>query len=290
MEPMSQLETGSFMTAPRPIALPETIRVVTWNINRGLRLDEVIEFLSATAADLILLQEVDMNARRTRCRNVARQIAQALAMNYVFGCEFEELSQRHNASPAYHGQATLSRFPFLSSRIFRFQRQSTFWHPRWFIPPMRPFQRRLGGRIVLINSIDLPERKLIVYNVHLESRGDDALRYSQLLEVLYDVSQQAAEVQVIVAGDFNANLRQEPAFSAIRKTGLISPFAHISGLPTTTPSRFEGSSTIDWILTKGPLIASKPKLHDSIVASDHYPLSLILSGRPLNTPKGEQHE
>jgi len=263
------------MTTPDSFAIPDAVKIVTWNINRGQRLNEVIEFLAGAAADLILLQEADLNARRTHCRNVAREIARALTMNYVFGCEFEELSQRRNGMPAYHGQTTLSRFPLLNSRILRFHRQSRFWLPRWFIPRMRPFQRRLGGRMALISYVDLPERKLIVYNVHLESRGNN-VRCSQLWELLDDVSQHAADVQVVVAGDFNANLRQEPAVSAISKTGLSNPFAPISSLSTNVPSRFNGSRMIDWILTKGPLIAHEPKLHDSIRASDHYPLSLTL--------------
>jgi endonuclease/exonuclease/phosphatase family metal-dependent hydrolase len=275
MEPMKQLETGSFITTPDPLARLDAVRIVTWNINRGLRLNETIEFLTRAAADLILLQEADLNAQRTHCRNIAQEIAQALAMNYVFGYEFEELSQRRNGMPAFHGQATLSRFPLLNSRILRFNRQSRFWLPRWFIPRMRPFQRRLGGRMALISYVDLPERKLIVYNVHLESRGND-VRCSQLWELLDDVSQHAADVQVVVAGDFNADLRQEPAVSAIGKTGLGNPFAPILGLPTNMPSRFNGSRMIDWILTKGPLIAYEPKLHDSVRASDHYPLSLTL--------------
>ena len=287
---MKQLETGSFMTTPSAIALPNAVRIVTWNINRGQRLNEVIEFLAGAAADLILLQEADLNARRTHCRNVAQEIAQALAMNYAFGCEFEELTQGHNGMPAYHGQATLSRFPLLNSRILRFHRQSRFWLPRWFIPPIKPFQRRLGGRMALISHIALTERKLIVYNVHLESRGNDTLRCSQLAEILDDVSQHASDVQVVIAGDFNANLRQEPAVSAIRKAGLSNPFAHISSRPTTVPSRFNGSRTIDWVLTKGPLIASEPKSHDSIWASDHYPLSFVLSHRPHDTRRGRQHE
>lgn len=158
------------MTTPAPFAVPDALRIVTWNINRGQRLSEVIEFLAGTAADLILLQEADWNARRTHCLNVAQEIARALAMNYVFGCEFEELTQGHNGMPAYHGQATLSRLPILSSRILSFRRQSRFWHPRWFIPRTRPFQRRLGGRIALISHFGLPERKLIVYNVHLEAK------------------------------------------------------------------------------------------------------------------------
>lgn len=276
------------MTTPAPFAVPDALRIVTWNINRGQRLSEVIEFLAGTAADLILLQEADWNARRTHCLNVAQEIARALAMNYVFGCEFEELTQGHNGMPAYHGQATLSRLPILSSRILSFRRQSRFWHPRWFIPRTRPFQRRLGGRIALISHFGLPERKLIVYNVHLESKGKDGLRRMQLWELLEDVSQHAEDVHVVVGGDFNANLHQEPAFSAISKAGLINPFAHISGLPTTVPSRFNRPRTIDWILTKGPLIASEPKLHDSILASDHYTLSFNLSVPPLDTRPGRQ--
>lgn len=276
MEPIKELETGSFITAPAPFELPDALRIITWNINRGLRLNEVIEFLADAAADLILLQEADWNARRTHCRNIAREIAQALALNYVFGCEFEELTQRHNGMPAYHGQATLSRYPLLNSRILRFQCQSRYWLPRWFIPRMGPFQRRLGGRIGLISCVDLPEQRLIVYNAHLESKGDDGLRSSQLAELLDEVSQHAADVQIVVAGDFNADLRREPAASAIGKAGLSNPFAHVSNLLTTVPARFNGSRALDWILTNGPLIASEPKLHDSIRASDHYPLSLTL--------------
>lgn len=274
MEATQELEAGSFIRTPDPFARPDAVRVVTWNVNRGQQLNEVIEFLAGASADLILLQETDLNAQRTHGRNVAQEIARALAMNYVFGYEFEELSQEQNGTRAYHGQATLSRFPILNSRILRFHCQSRFWLPRWFIPRIGPFQRRLGGRMALISCIDLPERKLIVYNVHLESRGDD-VRCSQLSELLDDVSRQASDFQIVVAGDFNANLQHEPTAAAISKTGLSNPFACISSLPTTASSRFHSSRTIDWILTKGPLMTFEPKLHNTVHASDHYPLSLM---------------
>ncbi len=61
----------------------------------------IIEFLSKASADLILLQEADVNARRTQHRNIAREIAQALRMNYVFGREFQELTQGNHSSPSY---------------------------------------------------------------------------------------------------------------------------------------------------------------------------------------------
>src|SRR5215472_2980018 len=39
--------------------------------------------------------------------------------SYVFGREFVELTQGSNPSPAYHGQATLSRWKISNSRILR---------------------------------------------------------------------------------------------------------------------------------------------------------------------------
>src|SRR3954468_5977264 len=90
---IKELEIGSFVDPPFSREWPETLRVVSWNVNRGLQLNGIIDFLQSSSADLILLQETDVNARRTRRRNVPREIAKALRMNYVFGSEFEELSQ-----------------------------------------------------------------------------------------------------------------------------------------------------------------------------------------------------
>ncbi|MGO9940002.1 MAG: endonuclease/exonuclease/phosphatase family protein [Terracidiphilus sp.] len=276
-----QLETGSFVEASGVSAHPDEIRLVSWNINRGGRLNETISFLAAMRADLILLQETDLNARRTDCRNVARDIAQALQMAYVFAWEFEELTEGCNAGSAYHGQATLSRVPLVRSRVLRFDRQSSFWRPRWFIPRTRLFQRRLGGRIALINDVELPERKLVLYNVHLESRGSDGLRCDQLSEICADMGQYGSDVAVVVAGDFNFNLRNECASSFVSRSGLSNPFDPPWSRPTTVGSLLHRPRAIDWILTRGSLVVSEPKVHDSIHASDHYPLSLTLRCMPV---------
>jgi endonuclease/exonuclease/phosphatase family metal-dependent hydrolase len=116
------------------------------------------------------------------------------------------------------------------------------------------------------------------------------LRCNQLGEILEDVSQHVADTEVVVAGDFNADLRQEPFISAIGKVGLSIPFDRFSELPTTVISRFNGPRTIDWILTKGPLVPSEQHLHESIQASDHYPLSFILFGRPHDVGRGRNNE
>jgi endonuclease/exonuclease/phosphatase family metal-dependent hydrolase len=279
MTRLEQLERGSFAPADDALKALGSIRVVSWNINRGLQLSEILEFLTDTSADLILLQEVDVNARRTHRRNIAREIAQTLRMHYVFGREFEELTQGNYNSPAHHGQATLSRLPLLESRILRFHRQSGFWRPRWFIPRIPLLQRRLGARIALVSQITCFEKPLVVYNVHLESRGDDVLRCSQLMEVFDDARQNGSEIPVVIAGDFNLDLSQEPAASVIGSTEFNNPFNDGNFRPTTTRSRMGRARTIDWILIRGPLASVGTELHDSVVASDHYPMSLTLVPR-----------
>src|SRR5271157_2310195 len=284
---MEQIETGSFLSAADSCALGPAIRVISWNINRGQQLDGVLEFLRRTPADLILLQETDVNARRTQCRNVAREIARALRMHYVFGCEFEELTQGNHSSPAYHGQANLSRLPFLESCILRFRRQSGFWRPRWYIPKIHHFQRRLGGRMALVSVMSWIEKPLVVYNVHLESRGNDGLRSGQLAELLEDVNRCASDAPVIIAGDFNFDLTEEPATSLLAGASRVgapfeNPFDNGNLRATTTRSRLGRARTIDWTLIRGPLACVGAELHDSVSASDHYPVSLTLVPKPVS--------
>jgi len=272
-----EIETGSF--APWGLTLwpPGSIRVVDWNIDRGLQLSGIVEFLAGAKADLIILQEVDLNARRTHRLNVAREIAQKLQMNYVFGCEFQELTQGSRTSPAYHGQATFSPWPLLNPRIIRFQKQSDFWRPRWFIPEMQVFQERIGGRMALVSEINFAGKPLVNYNLHLESRGDHRLRCSQLHECLNDARQYESSVPIVLAGDLNLDVSRTTAGSDMGRAQFRNEFAGQQVRTTPPRSLFDRGSIIDWIFTRGPIRATRPQVHNSVSASDHYPLSLTLA-------------
>ena len=96
------------------------IRVATWNIERGLEfeavkaaltndqrffrrlpvaergsrfnLNEILEQAAMLSrADVIVLNEADWGLKRTDYRNIARELAAALQMNYAFGVEFVEV-------------------------------------------------------------------------------------------------------------------------------------------------------------------------------------------------------
>jgi endonuclease/exonuclease/phosphatase family metal-dependent hydrolase len=269
------IEMGSF-GAPTPLSLqPPRLKVVSWNIARGSHFDAIRKFLINANADLVLLQESDRNCRRTEHRNVAKDIAKILGMHYVFGIEFQELGQGSRDSPAYHGQATLSRWPLAEPRIIRFRSQSKFWHSHWWIPPIAAFQRRIGGRMALLTHLVVENRSLMVYNLHLESRNANDLRYSQLAELLEDARQYDLNNEVLVAGDFNFDFTAITHNSAVQKAGFENPFATLSGLSTISSSSGQ-KRAIDWLLIRGAAKAQSARVHDSVKASDHYPLVLTL--------------
>jgi endonuclease/exonuclease/phosphatase family metal-dependent hydrolase len=273
---MQEILTGKFAPLPLMLWPPNSLRIVDWNIARGQQLQGITDFLASANADILILQEVDVNARRTRRSNIAEEIARNLELNYVFGREFEELVQGSKNSPAYHGQATLSKWPISNSRVIRFSKQSHFWQPHWFLPKIEPFQERLGGRIALVAEINVAGRKLVTYNLHLESRGSDGLRISQLEEVLSDATCYDVECPVIVAGDFNLDASRQAVAFAVAKAGFQDAVT-VPHTPTTVSrGLFEGRRRIDWAFVRGPLRPSSGHIHGSVNASDHYPISLML--------------
>jgi endonuclease/exonuclease/phosphatase family metal-dependent hydrolase len=253
-----------------------SVRIVDWNIDRGFKLSEIIDFLGDSNADVFLLQEIDINAHRTHQLNIAQEIARKLRLNYVFGREFVELSQGSKHRPAYHGQATLSRWKISSSRVIHFQRQSDFWKPRWFKPNLSTFQERLGGRIALVSEIVIQSLPIVTYNLHLESRSADDLRLTQLNEVLQHAATYDAARLLIVAGDLNLDASRPRVSEMLARAGFRAavPTAQVA----TTPRRnlLESGRHIDWAFVRGSSQPDTGKILTSVKASDHYPVTFEL--------------
>ena len=273
---MKQVLSGGFAGWRWYLRPPTTLRLIDWNIEQGLQLPKIIDFLASQNADILTLQEVDLNARRTGCRNIAEEIARQLKLEYAFGREFQELSQGSRASPAYTGQATLSRWPLVKSRVIRFSSQSRFWLPRWYKVNLPLFQERMGERIALVNEIDAGGRPLLVFNVHLESRGDDDLRLAQLREILAEAAKYPASMAALIAGDMNLDVSCKGADMVIRPAG----FREIASLPraaTTVRKGFSPGRRIDSILIRDGFASRDGRIHNRVVASDHFPLSCTVS-------------
>ena len=292
---LSQTWQGNF--SPGGSASGEHLKLLDWNIERGLQFESIRETLGAQAPDICILQEVDLNARRTGSRNLAEGLARDLQLNYVFAIEFQELGQGTPSLPAYHGQATLTRLPILSHRVLRFTHQSEFWRPRPYLPNWEMFQPRLGGRIALVTELDWGGERLVVYNVHLESRMTAEGRLRQLRELILDAQRYGAGAPLVVAGDFNARSRPELLTAHLEQEGFRNAVG--SPQPTVPPQESMADSlleslvallteaesrgdhrSIDWVFARGPLAFAVGRVHSEVQASDHYPVSVQLAKDP----------
>ncbi|MCW5979850.1 MAG: endonuclease/exonuclease/phosphatase family protein [Bryobacteraceae bacterium] len=244
-------------------------RLVSWNIERGQQLEGVAAALGRETADILLLQEVDRNARRSGSVDIAEDLARRFKMNYVFAAEFLELGQKTSASPAYQGQAVLASLPIRSASIVRFTHQSDYWRPRWFIPNWAVFQRRVGGRLALAAEIQAGRRAIVVYNVHLESRGPEAVRLRQMQEVLAHALKHSGAMPIVIAGDLNVASASSPVIQAILEAGFRTA---VGGQATTARG-----APLDWIFVRGDLGFSDGSVKSEVRASDHYPVTVRIS-------------
>jgi endonuclease/exonuclease/phosphatase family metal-dependent hydrolase len=186
--------------------------------------------------------------------------ATARILNWNIDPKFREL-----------GQAILTRFPIRASRILRFKYQSGFWKPRQLLISSLPLlQRRIGGRIALVNELDRDGGTLVVYNLHLESRTTEHGRLLQLDEVLADADRYPAGTPVMVAGDLNAMHRHSPLIARMRQAGYTSCF----GERRMRTHILIGA--LDWVFVKGPMTCEGAEVHRDFHASDHFPISAEL--------------
>jgi len=116
----------------------------------------------------------------------------------------------------------------------------------------------------------------VVYNLHLESRGDDKLRLSQLMEALDDAAMVSPRVPVLLAGDLNFDISDGQAADLIQQAGFRSVLGSSRLYTRPAHSLFGSPRSIDWALVSGPLEATDGQLHAKVNASDHYPISFTL--------------
>lgn len=265
-DPLQTLLSGNYahsIESFRPRAA-----VLNWNIDRGKHLDEIKEQIRQHKPDLCIFQEVDFDARRTHREDVAKELAQTFEMNYVFAPEFHELSQGTADEPAYHGQALLTTMPVRASRMIRFQHQSGWWKPRAFMISSVPLlQRREGGRVALVAELDNGGKPLVVYDLHLESKGTEQLRLEQLEEVLEDAQHYPKETPIIIAGDFNTFMFHSRLIPRLSEAGFRNVFGD------RRPKTHVLLGELDWIFVRGSIETEREEVL-KVHGSDHFPIAV----------------
>lgn len=209
------LEYGRFATPGQP---PQILRVVSWNIQRGTRLEAIGDALGShpelKRADVVLLLESDLGMARSGNKNVALELARRLGYDYVYGNSYICLTagnsrEAHHTEPnrlALSGNAILSRLPIRRAENF-----SVFITKDKF----ESGEKRLGHKKALWVELEVGERHLTVAAVHLDSGASSAQRAAQLSDVVGRLEARGVAACSLIGGDFNTTTYDAQSVPAI---------------------------------------------------------------------------
>jgi endonuclease/exonuclease/phosphatase family metal-dependent hydrolase len=191
---------------PAPAACPggRPVRLVAWNVQRGARFDAIAGALTGdpclSAADVVLLTEVDCGLGRSENRNVARDLAEALGMSYAFGPSYLTLQDDWGENRAGVANTTaLAGTAILTRGTVR--RAENVGLPE-LRDKFSSSERRLGRKRALLVEVELPTGPLLIGACHLDSNASPRQRAQQLGALL---ARMPAPTPAIVGGDFNSS-------------------------------------------------------------------------------------
>lgn len=207
----------------RPKLAYDRVRAVAWNVERGKRFEGVRALLREHEvlgqADLIFLNEVDIGMGRSGNRNVARDLAVELGMNYVFANshlvlapgDWAERDHGVGNTLAMHGNVLLSRYPIRHFEAVTCPEYKDKFHA---------LEKRLGHKRALLCHLDLPDGPLLVAVVHLDPFAPPVHRARQMRRILSRI-EEINPSRVLLGGDLNTN-----TWDFGRKLGLVVNMLH----------------------------------------------------------------
>jgi endonuclease/exonuclease/phosphatase family metal-dependent hydrolase len=198
------------------------LRVLSWNIQRGARLPELLAALSSdptlSRADVLLLSEVDCGMARSGNRHVARELAAALRMHYAFAVSYLVLGDDLLENPeggentlALAGQAILSRLPLLRVENVDLPELKDKFSSRR--------EKRLGKKCAILAEVETQSGSLALAGCHLDSNASPRQR-AEMAEALLKTAR-ARGPRVLVGGDLNST-----TYDASKTGALLRDVAH----------------------------------------------------------------
>lgn len=237
--------SGSF--GPDHETPTDTIKVVSFNIKLGEKIDQAIYELSETAelqdADFILLQEMDTEGTET--------VAKRLNYHYVY-----YPASVHKTHDKNFGNAILSKWPIKIQK-------------KIILPHEHPHSEQ--RRIAVAATIDMGELEILIYSVHTETiLLKRKKRLSQADSIASSVPKDFQHV--IVGGDFNtgSNKSIEATERIFVNDGFIRATKDVGWTVKAGPFGLF-RKRLDHIFTRGMTVIGAGKLEET-KASDHRPI------------------
>jgi endonuclease/exonuclease/phosphatase family metal-dependent hydrolase len=230
------------------------MRLLSYNIHKGIggrdrlyRIERIIRVIEEENPDLICLQEVDRNVRRTRHDDQPRRLTEAF---HAAGSLYQlNVRLGHGG----YGNLVLSRWPFRDTHQVSLR------------------QRRRKPRGAQLAVVETPEGPLHLVHWHLGLAERE--RHWQVRHLLeHPVFQEAAHLPTVIVGDFNdwRNTLAHHQFARHGLTQATSPLRRFRSFPAYYPViSLDKAFTCDAIDLRHVRVVRTPLTRR---ASDHLPL------------------
>lgn len=249
--------SGSSGDSPQPEVQKKKLNLLTYNIRHGapynsdvINLANIAAVIKQSKADVIALQEVDVNTKRSS--NVDDQIDQAKKLAELLGMEYY-FSKSISYKEGEYGNAILSKYPLSNKR-------------RFDLPHVA------GGeqRSIALATVTLPDGKTFEFgSTHFDL---NTIRVEQA-QFLNDLSTQLNK-PLFIGGDFNATQDSEEMIRLKKEFNFSCMGACQFTIPVVSPTK-----AIDFIVYN-PLAKQTYTFLSGVsmtgqYASDHLPVLAI---------------
>jgi len=232
------------------------MKVLSYNIHKGVggrdrryRFERVIEVIEHEQADLICLQEVDRNVKRTRYDDQPRRLIEAFSPT----AHLYQLNVRHKSGTGGYGNLLLSRWPL------RTHHQLSLRHKA---------RKPRGAQLAVVET---PEGPLHLVHWHLGLAERE--RHWQVRHILqHQVFKESGGLPTLIVGDYNdwRNTLARGPFSEHGFVQLTSPRSRFRSFPSYLPV-----ASLDKAFLRGPLKSHHARVVRTKLAraaSDHLPI------------------
>lgn len=186
-------------------ATERTLRALAWNLERGIRFDGIIDALSnhpqLENKDVLLLTELDHGMARSGNRFVARELAEALSLNYAFAPVYIPLQKGSGVEAEMEGENTTSIHGLAMFSPYPMSNVHTVPLPNGK-DKMWGKEKRLGWLRALIADITHPAGKFRAVTVHLDAHCSRKHRHLQM-KIIMDHLDTLPPLPTIIGGDWN---------------------------------------------------------------------------------------
>lgn len=234
---------------------PLRLRVLSYNIHHAegvdgrLDVERIAGVIRSVSPDLVALQEVEQNTRRTKMVDQTAELGRLTNMKSLF-------AKNIDFQGGGYGNAVLSRFPIKASRNLTLPNHD---------------QGEQRGAVFVDLEIEGRDELLTFICTHLDHRPNESERLASADAIRQEINSMESR-PMILAGDLNAT-PESAVLISFRKDWMISNDDPLPTIPVDKPKR-----QIDYVLVR-PAQRWKvieTRVLDEAIASDHRAIFSVL--------------